>query len=41
MYGWTGTTLRVNLTNGDISKEPTNMENARNYFGAQKYYMTR
>ena len=35
MYGWTGTTLRVNLTNGDISKEPTNMENARNYFGAR------
>lgn len=35
MYGWTGTTLRVNLTNGDISKEPTNMENAKNYFGAR------
>ena len=35
MYGWTGTTLRVNLTNGDISKEPTNMENARNFFGAR------
>ena len=35
MYGWTGTTLRVNLTNGDISKEPTNMENARNYLGAR------
>jgi aldehyde:ferredoxin oxidoreductase len=35
MNGWTGTTLRVNLTNGDISKEPTNMENARNFFGAR------
>jgi aldehyde:ferredoxin oxidoreductase len=35
MYGWTGTTLRVNLINGDISKEPTNMENARNFFGAR------
>ena len=35
MYGWTGTTLRVNLINGDISKEPTNMENARKFFGAR------
>ena len=35
MYGWTGTILRVNLTTGVISKEPTNQENARNYIGAR------
>jgi aldehyde:ferredoxin oxidoreductase len=35
MFGWTGTVLRVNLTTGVISKEPTNLENARNYIGAR------
>ena len=35
MYGWTGTILRVNLTTGDISKEPTNLDNARKFVGAR------
>ena len=35
MHGWTGTILRVNLTTGDISKEPTNLESARMFIGAR------
>ncbi len=35
MNGWTGTTLRVNLTTGDIKKEPTNLQDARNFIGAR------
>jgi aldehyde:ferredoxin oxidoreductase len=35
MYGWSGTVLRVNLTTGEISKEPTNLENAEKYIGAR------
>lgn len=35
MYGWTGTTLRVNLTTGSIKKEPTNLLTAKQFIGAR------
>lgn len=35
MFGWTGVILRVNLTNGEIKKEPTNMQDARLFIGAR------
>lgn len=35
MYGWCGTVLRVNLTEGTIRKEATNMEDARRFIGAR------
>lgn len=35
MNGWTGVTLRVNLTTGEIKKEPTNLQNAKLYIGAR------
>jgi len=35
MYGWTGTILRVNLSTGKISKEPTNPQLAKLYIGAR------
>lgn len=35
MYGWTGTILRVNLTKGDIAKEPTDPETAGTFIGAR------
>ena len=35
MYGWIGTILRVNLTNGSITKEALDPELARKYIGAR------
>ena len=35
MYGWTGTTLRVDLTDGSAKREATNMDVAREYIGAR------
>ncbi|MEN6435775.1 MAG: aldehyde ferredoxin oxidoreductase family protein [Anaerolineaceae bacterium] len=35
MNGWTGVTLRVNLTTGDIKKEPTNLKDAKLFIGAR------
>lgn len=34
-YGWVGQLLRVNLSNGSISKEPLNMDWARRYIGGR------
>ena len=33
--GWTGTVLRVNLTSGDITKEPLNLDWAKEYIGGR------
>lgn len=44
MAGWTGTVLRVNLTDGTIRKEPLDMAAARKYIGARGlgvYYYTK
>ena len=35
MNGWTGTTLRVDLGHGTITREPTNMKVAHDYIGAR------
>lgn len=35
MYGWTGTILRINLTTGSIKREPTNLQDARQFLGAR------
>jgi aldehyde:ferredoxin oxidoreductase len=35
MYGWTGTILRINLTTGKITREPTNLEDAKKFIGAR------
>ena len=35
MYGWIGTILRVNLTDGSIRKEALDPELARKYIGAR------
>ena len=35
MGGWNGTILRVNLSNGEIKKEPLNMDHARAYIGGR------
>jgi len=35
MFGWQGTLIRVNLTTGDIKKEPLNPNDAKNYIGAR------
>jgi aldehyde:ferredoxin oxidoreductase len=35
MYGWIGTILRINLTNGSIRKEALDPELARQYIGAR------
>jgi aldehyde:ferredoxin oxidoreductase len=35
MFGWTGTILRINLSNGEIKRERTNMEDARLFIGAR------
>ena len=35
MYGWMGTILRVNLTNGEITKEPLDEELAHKYVGGR------
>ncbi|QSZ67551.1 aldehyde ferredoxin oxidoreductase [Methanofollis aquaemaris] len=43
MYGWTGTVLRVNLTEGTVKKEPLNEDFAKNYIGGrglgEKYFV--
>lgn len=35
MFGWTGEILRVNLTTGEINKEPTNLQDAKLFIGAR------
>ncbi len=35
MFGWTGTILRINLSNGEIKRERTNMEDAKLFIGAR------
>jgi len=35
MFGWQGTLIRVNLTTGDIKKEPLNLDDAKLYIGAR------
>ena len=35
MYGWTGTILRVNLSNGKITREPTDLRQAKLFIGAR------
>lgn len=35
MYGWTGTILRVNLTTGQITREPTSPRLAKQFIGAR------
>lgn len=35
MFGWTGTTLRINLSTGEIKREPTNMKDAKLFLGAR------
>ncbi|HMD88742.1 MAG TPA: aldehyde ferredoxin oxidoreductase family protein, partial [Anaerolineaceae bacterium] len=35
MYGWTGTILRVNLTSGKITREPTDTHLAKMFIGAR------
>jgi len=35
MFGWTGTSLRVNLSTGSIKKEPTNLLEAKKFIGAR------
>ncbi|HTX70165.1 MAG TPA: aldehyde ferredoxin oxidoreductase family protein [Thermoleophilia bacterium] len=35
MYGWTGTTLRVDLTDGKVTREPTDVNLAHQYLGAR------
>jgi len=35
MFGWTGTILRVNLTTRKITKEPTDLNDARLFIGAR------
>lgn len=35
MYGWIGTTLRIDLTTGTVTREATDMKLAREYVGAR------
>jgi aldehyde:ferredoxin oxidoreductase len=35
MYGWTGNTLRVNLSSGSVTREPTEPELAKLYIGGR------
>jgi aldehyde:ferredoxin oxidoreductase len=35
MYGWTGTTLRVNLSTGEITRESTDLQKAKLFIGAR------
>lgn len=35
MFGWTGVILRINLTTGEIKKEPTNLNDAKLFIGAR------
>jgi aldehyde:ferredoxin oxidoreductase len=35
MYGWTGTILRIDLTNGTVKREATDMKLAKEYLGAR------
>ena len=37
MYGWMGTILRVNLTNGEIIKEPLEEKLAHKYVGGRGF----
>ncbi len=43
MYGWTGTVLRVNLTEGTVKKEPLRTDDAKQYIGSRglgsKYFV--
>ncbi|WP_298666051.1 aldehyde ferredoxin oxidoreductase family protein [uncultured Methanofollis sp.] len=43
MYGWTGTVLRINLTEGKVTKESLKKDAAENYIGGrglgEKYFM--
>ena len=35
MFGWTGMTLRINLTKGTVTREATDIELAHDYLGAR------
>ncbi|HEY2532018.1 MAG TPA: aldehyde ferredoxin oxidoreductase family protein [Xanthobacteraceae bacterium] len=35
MHGWIGTVLRVNLSTGQVSTEPLDLDRAKNYIGAR------
>ncbi|MCB2178303.1 aldehyde ferredoxin oxidoreductase family protein [bacterium] len=35
MFGWTGTVLRINLTTGEITKEATDLQEAKKFIGAR------
>ena len=35
MFGWTGTILRVDLTKGKVTREPTDIKMAHDYIGAR------
>ncbi len=35
MYGYMGQIIRVNLSNGSITKEPLNMKSAQDFVGAR------
>jgi aldehyde:ferredoxin oxidoreductase len=35
MYGWMGTILRINLTTGAVTRQPTDMKNAALFLGAR------
>lgn len=35
MFGWTGVILRINLSTGEIKKEPTNLTDAKLFIGAR------
>jgi aldehyde:ferredoxin oxidoreductase len=43
MYGWTGTVLRINLTEGTVQKEPLRIDDAEQYIGSRglgsKYFV--
>ena len=41
MYGWTGNILRVNLTNGEITKEPLEEDMAHKYIGGRGFTISR
>ena len=35
MFGWTGNTLRINLSNGTVTRESTDPKLARIYIGGR------
>jgi len=37
MYGWMGKTLRINLTNGEIAREPTEAGLCHQYIGGKGF----